>query len=174
MRPNEEAGGMAGWQAWAAVVSGLVVAAPVWAAEDLGTGRRVQGTVGVEAVPVEDVEGHVLGVVEFGGLTFFANGEIAPHRNVSTFDLTDGEGPHSGYVLHRFVDGSTSAERYTGAVRIDGESGRSIVEGTFECSGGTGRFVGIEGGGTYRGERFGSLEAGQYLYIDFTGSCAVP
>ena len=134
----------------------------------------MQGTVSVAAVPVEDVEGHVTGVVEFSGLTFFENGEIAPHRNVSTFDLTHGEGPHSGYVVHSFDDGSTSVERYTGGVRIDGESGRSIVEGTFECTSGTGRFAGLAGSGTYRGERLGSLEAGQYVYIDFAGNCSVP
>ena len=165
---------MSRWHGWVVTLAGVVVAAPVWAAEDLGNGRRVQGTVSVEAVAVEDGEDHVVGVVEFSGLTFFANGEIVPHRNVSTFDLIDGEGSHSGYVVHRFADGSTSVERYAGGVRIDGASGRSIVEGVFECTGGTGRFAGIEGGGTYRGERLGGLEAGQYVYIDFAGSCPVP
>lgn len=151
-----------------------LVAAPVLAADDLGNGRRVQGTVSVETAPVGDDEGHVMGVVRFSGLTFFESGEIAPHTNVATFDLSNGEGPHSGYVVHRFDDGSTSFERYEGAVRIDADTGHSIVEGTFDCTGGTGRFAGLEGSGTYQGERLGSLEAGQYVYIDFTGSCTVP
>ena len=32
--------------------------------------------------------GHVVGIVEFKGLSFFAYGEIATHSNPATFDLT--------------------------------------------------------------------------------------
>jgi hypothetical protein len=85
---------------------GLVVPPPAHG-QDLGTGRRVQGTALITAVEVGDVPGHVVGVVEFKGLTFFADGEIATHANPATFDLTHGSGPHQGYVVHYFDDGST-------------------------------------------------------------------
>jgi hypothetical protein len=143
-------------------------------AQDLGTSRRVQGTAAVTSVEVGDVPGHVVGVVEFKGLSFFEGGEIATHTNPATFDLTNGSGPHQGYVTHYFDDGSTSIERYQGEARLSTDGKRTVVEGTFECIGGTGRFAGLKGEGTYRGERLGALESGDYVYVDTTGSCTVP
>jgi hypothetical protein len=150
-----------------------VPAVPVLAAEDVGSGRRVQSVTRTEAVPVGDVEGHVQGVVAFGGLTFFASGEIATHTNVATFDLTDGSGTHAGYVVHRFEDGATALERYEGRAEAKDGGATTLVEGSFECTGGTGRFAGLAGKGTYRGERLGALDQGSWTYIDFTGDCAV-
>jgi hypothetical protein len=142
--------------------------------QDLGTSRRVQGTVEISAVEVGDVPDHVVGVVQFKGLTFFADGEIASHANPATFDLTNGSGPHQGYVIHYFDDGSTSIERYRGEARLSADGKRSSVSGTFECIGGTGRFAGLQGEGTYRGERLGALRTGDFVYVDTTGSCTVP
>src|ERR671919_1380462 len=129
--------------------AGLLVPALV-NAQDLGTSRRVQGTAEVTSVEVGDVPGHVVGVVEFKGLSFFANGEIATHTNPATFDLTNGSGPHQGYVVHYFDDGSTSIERYHGEARSSADGKRTTVTGTFQCIGGTGRFAGLKGEGTYR------------------------
>ena len=143
-------------------------------AQDLGNGRRVQGTASVTTVKVGDVPGHVVGVVEFKGLTFFADGEIATHTNPATFDLTNGSGPHQGYVVHYFDDGSTSVERYQGEAKLSADGKKTVVKGTFECVGGTGRFAGLAGEGTYRGERLGALRTGDYVYVDTTGSCTVP
>jgi hypothetical protein len=143
-------------------------------AQDLGTSRRVQGTAEVTTVEVGDVPGHIVGVVEFKGLTFFADGEIATHANPATFDLTNGSGPHQGYVVHYFDDGSTSIERYQGEARLSADSRRTTVSGTFQCIGGTGRFAGLKGEGTYRGERLGALRTGDYVYVDTIGSCTVP
>ena len=143
-------------------------------AQDLGNGRRVQGTASVTTVKVGDVPGHVVGVVEFKGLTFFADGEIATHTNPATFDLTTGSGPHQGYVVHYFDDGSTSVERYQGEAKLSADGKKTVVKGTFECVGGTGRFAGLAGEGTYRGERLGALRTGDYVYVDTTGSCTVP
>jgi hypothetical protein len=157
-----------------AIIGGTILAMPAASsAEDLGTGRRVQHTTKLESVEVGDVDGHVVGVVEFKGLTFFANGEIANHVNTATFDLVDGTGPHQGYVVHYFQDGSKSFERYQGRALIQDGGRKTVVEGSFECAGGTGRFGDLNGSGTYRGERLGGLELGD-VYIDFTGSCRVP
>jgi hypothetical protein len=153
--------------------TGLIV--PAFAqAQDLGTSRRVQGTAEVTSIEVGDVPGHIVGVVEFKGLTFFADGEIATHSNPATFDLTNGSGPHQGYVVHYFDDGSTSIERYRGEAQLSADGKTTVVEGTFECVGGTGRFAGLKGEGTYRGERLGALQTGDYVYVDTTGSCIVP
>jgi hypothetical protein len=143
-------------------------------AQDLGTSRRVQGTAKVTTVEVGDVPGHVVGVVEFKGLSFFADGEIATHTNSATFDLTNGSGPHQGYVVHYFDDGSTSIERYRGEAKSSADGKRTALVGTFQCVGGTGRFAGLRGEGTYKGERVGELRTGDFVYVDTSGSCTVP
>ena len=163
------------WRSRMACLGVLALAAPAPAqAQDLGTSRRVQGTAEITSVEVGDVPNHVVGLVEFKGLTFFADGEIATHTNPATFDLTNGSGPHQGYVVHHFDDGSTSIERYRGEARLSADGKRTLVEGTFECVGGTGRFEGLKGKGTYRGERLGALRTGDYVYVDSSGSCTVP
>jgi hypothetical protein len=157
------------------LVAAVSFLGPVHAqAQDLGSSRRVQGTAEVTSVEVGDVPGHVVGVVLFKGLSFFEDGEIATHTNPATFDLTDGSGPHRGYVVHYFDDGSTGIERYEGEAKLSADGKRTVVEGTFECIGGTGRFEGLTGKGTYRGERLGALQTGDYVYVDTTGSCTVP
>ena len=137
-----------------------------------------RGRLGVVSGSLSDsaagFESHVVGVVEFKGLTFFADGEIATHSNPATFDLTNGSGPHQGYVVHYFDDGSTSIERYQGEAQLSADGKRTIVKGAFQCIGGTGRFEGLKGEGTYRGERLGALRTGDYVYVDTTGSCTVP
>jgi hypothetical protein len=154
---------------------GMAVLIPaVHAADDVGSGRRVQSVTTVQSVPVGDAPGHEMGVVAFAGLTFFANGEIATHTNPATFDLTNGSGPHQGWVVHTFDDGSTAVERYAGRALLTADGQRTVVEGTFTCAGGSGRFAGLKGEGTYRGERFGRLAAGANVYVDFEGSCTVP
>ena len=153
--------------------AGLVLPALAYA-QDLGTSRRVQGTAKVKQVEVGDVPGHVVGVVEFKGLTFFADGEVATHTNPATFDLTNGSGPHQGYVVHYFDDGSTSIERYQGEAKLSADGKRTTVVGKFQCVGGTGRFAGLKGEGTYQGERLGALRTGDFVYVDTTGKCTVP
>ena len=76
--------------------------------------------------------------------------------------------------LHYFDDGSTSIERYEGEARLAADGKRTVVEGRFRCVGGTGRFAGLQGEGSYRGERLGALQTGDYVYVDTTGSCTVP
>ena len=164
------------WQARALALfaaTGLVVPPPAYG-QDLGTSRRVQGTANVTTVEIGDVPGHVVGVVEFKGLSFFADGEVATHTNPATFDLTNGSGPHQGYVVHYFDDGSTSIERYQGEAKLSADGKRTAVSGTFQCVGGTGRFAGLKGEGAYKGERVGELRTGDFVYVDTTGSCTVP
>jgi hypothetical protein len=164
------------WQVWASalLIAADMVAPALGQTQDLGTSRRVQSVAETTTVEVGDAKGHVVGVVDFKGITFFEGGEIATHTNPATFDLTNGSGPHQGYVVHYFDDGSTSVERYEGEARLSADGKRTVVEGTFQCVGGTGRFAGLKGQGTYRGERLGALETGDYVYVDSTGSCTVP
>ena len=138
------------------------VVPPLAHGQDLGNSRRVQGTAEITAVEVGDMPGHVVGVVQFKGLTFFADGEIATHTNPATFDLTNGSGPHQGYVIHYFDDGSTSIERYQGEAKLSADGKRTTVTGTFQCIGGTGRFEGLTRRGHLPGRTSGRVAHGRF------------
>ncbi|HBB18416.1 MAG TPA: hypothetical protein DCZ97_15980 [Syntrophus sp. (in: bacteria)] len=56
---------------------------------------------------------------------------------------------------------------------VDGGK-RTAFEGPYECTGGTGRFEGFQGTGTYKGERVGSLKTGSDTYIDASFNCKMP
>jgi len=47
---------------------------------------------------------------------------------------------------------------------------RATTEGTFEVTGGTGKFAGMKGKGTFKGERVGPRETGSDGYVDGTGT----
>ena len=66
------------------------------------------------------------------------------------------------------------ASSATRAKPADADGKRATVTGTFQCVGGTGRFDGLKGEGTYRGERLGALRTGDFVYVDTTGSCILP
>ena len=139
------------------------------AAEDI-SGRIVQHTVKVDMVKMSDVPGHVTGTSQNVGLVFFTNGEIATTRSTSTFDLVNGKGTITVNRVHNYQDGSTRLIKATGnAAPLDG--GKKVAyEGTYEWTGGTGRFNGMMGKGTYKGERLGSPDTGSDTYIDFSGT----
>jgi hypothetical protein len=49
-----------------------------------------------------------------------------------------------------------------------------VIEGTFECIGGTGRYEGFKGTGTFKGERIGKIITGGDAYNDFSMNCKKP
>ena len=78
---------------------------------------------------------------------------------------------HSLY-LHQ--DGSILFTKGGGTgTPLDGGKGTAL-EGTFECTGGTGRFEGFKGTGTYKGGRIGDLKTGADYYFDFIMNCGKP
>lgn len=79
----------------------------------------------------------------------------------ATNDLIKGSGVHDGYFIETFTDGSKRYGDYEGTTktitRVDG-SWESTWQGTYKYLGGSGRFKGIKGAGTYKG-RVSSTEA---------------
>ncbi len=49
---------------------------------------------------------------------------------------------------------------------------RTLYEGTYEMTGGAGKFAGIKGKGTFEGKRLGPFQSGSDSYVDFTGAMA--
>ncbi|MHB8782845.1 MAG: hypothetical protein ACYDAX_05420 [Desulfobacteria bacterium] len=137
-------------------------------------GRTVYHTQKVETMEVGDVPGHVVGVIQQPGLIFITkgqnSGEIFPRMATVSFDVVNGKGTYFGYMVANFQDGATLIYKTVGTVTpIDGGK-KAAFEGTYEYVGGTGRFAGTKGKGTFKGERIGSPKTGGDSYVDFTGT----
>jgi hypothetical protein len=138
-------------------------------------GRTVYHMTKVEAIPVGDVPGHVIGIADARGLTFIDNGEVATYLSRICFDFTNGNGPHWAYGVTTYEDGSTTVVKAEGTTTAL-PGGASTFEGTLSYIKGTGRFEGIQGGGTYTGKRVAPLAPGGPAdsYSDWSATYTLP
>jgi len=127
----------------------------------------------VEMMEVGDVPGHVIGVLELRGLSF-ENSEVGTYSGWVTVDYTNGSGKHEGYGLVTFEDGSTHVSKSQGTTKASEDGKTSVFEGTFTIIGGSGRFKGIKGKGSYSGKRIAPLSVGADSYNDLTSTYTVP
>ena len=163
---------------WAVIVGTLlfvtVFLVPITRAADEVAYRVVYHTLKVDSKEMGDVPGHIQGVGQQAGLAFFTkgpgSGEIATRTSSFTFDTVKGKGTTTGDILYTFRDGSTMSIKATGTLTpVDGGK-TGVSEGTYEVSGGTGRFAGMKGNGTWKAERLGPRETGSDSYADVTGN----
>jgi hypothetical protein len=145
----------------------------VSAAEEIAY-RAVYHVQKVETVEVGDVPGHVVGFSVTPGLIFMtkgpAKGEIGTRKAITSIDIMNGKGSFTGYYTYTFPDGSTMYDKASGTfTSVDGGK-KSALEGTVEFTRGTGKFAGMKGKGTFKGERVGPPEAGGDGYVDITGT----
>jgi hypothetical protein len=142
-----------------------LMAGPVWA--ESFKARLINGMTKMETIAVGDEEGHVVGVYERKGVTMYENGEVANEVTRGTFDSAKG---WQGYCLQTFQDGSTMWMRHRGSMRKG-----KVVEATFELIGGTGRYEGIKGSGTFTGGYVAYAEDSRaYGDWHFTGTYTLP
>jgi hypothetical protein len=155
----------------AMLLSVTVVLLPgVSGADENISGRLVAHNVKVERFEVGDVPGHIMGITQNAGLVFFSNGEIATHTATVLFDFVNGKGTFTVNRVFKFSDGSTKFVKSI-ATATPGDGGKKeVYEGTYEYTGGTGRFERTMGKGTFKGEQLGSRETGGDRYNDFTGT----
>jgi hypothetical protein len=164
---------------WATIIlmllSMTVVLVPITrAADEKMTGRIVLHYNKTETIEVGDVPGHTLGISQQTGLIFYSTGEIAKKTTAFHFDLVKGKGTFVEYSIFTHQDGSTLIEKGRGTATPVDDGKRTAIEGTMECTGGTGRFDGFKGTGTFKGERIGDLKTGGDMYADFTMNCKKP
>jgi hypothetical protein len=127
-----------------------------------------------ETIEVGDVPGHVVGFSDTPGIIFMtkgpARGEIGTRKATTYFDIVNGKGPFTSYLVYTFPDGSTMHTKAIGTfTTVEGGKGPAL-EGTVEVTGGTGKFAGMKGKGTFKGERVGPRETGGDGYVDVTGT----
>jgi hypothetical protein len=163
---------------WAVIAVTLfamtVLLVPITQAAEETAGRAVYHTIKAETMEVGDVPGHMIGVYQQAGLGFFtkgpASGQIATRASTAYVDTVKGKGTAINYIVYTFRDGSTVVHKATGTITpVDGGK-TGAFEGTYEVAGGTGKFAGAKGKGTFKGERLGSAETGGDAYVEFTGT----
>ena len=157
------------------VISAWVLGSAIQAGAETLKGRLAMTVTKDESIPVNDEEGHVLGVQIQEGLSFFENGEIAKYRNHNVYDLMPGKGGQAiGYNIWTFEDGSTVVNRLQRLMVLD-KDGNLSAKVTTEFVKGTGRFAGIKGTGAATSKVFPASkgEAGRQ-FADFTWTYTLP
>ena len=154
----------------------LVLATPAIAKKEKIKTRNVSQITKMHVIAVGDVDGHIIAVYERRGLAFLVDGEVGTYLNRGMFDLTKGKGTAQGYVTHTFEDGSTTNSTWQGTI-APREGKRLTAEGTFTYIGGSGRFEGIEGGGSWTAKSFtpySKEETKSDLITDVPGTYTLP
>jgi hypothetical protein len=102
------------------------------------------------AIVVPDQSGHDLVLGEVVGTQKSAdpNWNNASLTYAATTDLIDGKGTQRGYFLNTRADGDRDWGTFEG--RVTTVNGLLTVEGTYQETGGTGKFKGITGNGTFK------------------------
>ena len=155
------------------IVACLLMSASQAGAETEKT-RTVYRLSKTEVLEVGDLTGHIIGVVEQKGLSFSENGEVGTYSGCATFDYINGSGKHEAYSITTYEDGSTIVTKSQGTTKASEDGKISVFEGTFTYTGGTGRFKGIKGKGSYTGKRVAPLDVGADSYNDVTSTYTVP
>ena len=102
------------------------------------------------ALAVPDQPGHDIVLAEVAGTQKSAdpNWNNASLTYVATSDLVDGKGTQHGYFVNTHVDGDRDWGTFEG--KVSTVNGLLTVEGTYQETGGTGKFKGITGKGTFK------------------------
>ncbi len=137
-------------------------------------GRIVLHYIKSETIEVGDVPGHILGVAQQTGLMFYSTGEIAKKTATINTDLLKGTGTFYEYSVITDQDGSTLFIKGGGTATPMDDGKKYVIEGKFECTGGTGKYDGFKGTGTLKGARIGDIKTGADSYYDFTMNCKKP
>ena len=106
---------------------------------------------GQASVVIAHEENHILSLVGVAGPQktsdpLFQNVEISYW---GTNDLVNGSGSQEGYWCNNHADGDRDWGTFEGRITTSGQ--QVTFEGTYKWTGGTGKFEGIRGGGTYKG-----------------------
>jgi len=105
----------------------------------------------MEVVPIPDMKGHIIGIMERRGVAIYENWETAVYHSQLTFDSIKGKGvSFSGYSNLSFADGSTTISKFVGT--IPEVKGKKIIKGMGDYIKGTGRFEGIKGKLSFSGK----------------------
>jgi hypothetical protein len=138
--------------------------------------RIISQIAKIHRIEVGDVEGHIIAIYERRGLQFSDDGEVGSYVNWITSDTINEKGTFEGYNRVTYEDGSTVDAKFQGTSEPL-EGGRSTGKGTFSYIGGSGRFEGIKGSGSFTYKTitpYTKDETKSDLIADSTGTRTLP
>lgn len=121
----------------------------VQAGEMILKGRDVFAAPERTWVKLDQDEKRGIGTFQLNGLAFLEDGQIGTIKDTGAYESNKGLRAYLGYYFVTFSDGSTLMEKYQGTAK-PGEK-TTAHEGTLTYIGGTGRFEGVKGEGTFTG-----------------------
>jgi hypothetical protein len=109
-------------------------------------------------ISLHDIPNHEMNMVGITGLqkTTDDNWKDAKITYWGSADLVEGSGPQRGYFVDEHPGGDRDFGTFEG--KITTASGQVSIEGTWKYAGGTGKFKGLTGGGTYKGRMTSPVE----------------
>jgi hypothetical protein len=118
----------------------------------------------IQTLKVPDMEGHTIHLWEAKGIIFTEKWGVCQGYVPATsdFNTPKGEMTSKGYVQYTYPDGSTTVQKW--------ESKGRTPPGTWTYIKGTGKFEGIQGGGTFT---FGMVGPDRW-YTDIEGEYTLP
>ena len=118
------------------------------------SGRAVSQTT----VSLHDTSNHDMNLMQVTGLQKSSDPDWNDARITywGAADLIAGNGPQRGYFVNEHADGDRDFGTFEG--RIASEGGAVTIQGSWKYTGGTGKFSGITGGGTYKGRAISPTE----------------
>ena len=109
-------------------------------------------------VSLHDVPDHELNLAQIAGLQKSAD-NLWNNAKITYWgiaDLVGGNGPQRGYFVNEHADGDRDFGTFEGT--IVAAVGQVTIEGAWKFTGGTGKFKGLAGGGTYKGRAVSPTE----------------
>lgn len=122
------------------------------------SGKHTLADINMNTINVGDTEDHIISLGEFEGSNV-STGEVkfmdgALDIGMTCSDVVKGNGPHHGYG-NMSLNGDTIFWEHRGTIGttiVSGGKPVTTVEGSFVWTKGTGKYEGIQGGGTYKGK----------------------
>jgi hypothetical protein len=118
----------------------------------------------LQSLDVGDTEGHLLRLSRRSGFAIFPDGSVGASQFSATNDYIKGSGTYLAYCNIALSDGSVLWFRVAGSAKIE-EATTLFPEAPVTVLHGTGRFEGISGDGTFKGQLM-PFALGANLYAD--------
>lgn len=133
-------------------------------ADDVLSFHLVTDASSVQSLEVGDVDGHVLRLNRRSGVALFPDGSVGASYYSATNDYVKGSGTYLAYCNLTLRDGSVLWFKVTGSAKPD-ETTTFFPEAPVTVLRGTGRFEGVSGDGTFKGQ-LTPFSVGANLYAD--------
>jgi len=157
----------------AALLSGLLAGSTAALADEMKW-RNVSHVNETHAFVLAETGGHTVGTGKGSGLGFFSDGQIATVVLGFTIDYLKSEGSFLAYETYTFADKSSLTLKRNGQTRLTKDTNGAEFVGDFQVIGGSGRYVGAQGKGTFNGRRMAPLSSGADQYFDFVADISLP